>query len=218
MPTTQTATTRPATAPTSQTHDDPKMKSLVRRLVAELGAPAYRVREDAQKKLAQLGEKALPHLVEFIGSGDPEVANRITALIKRPEDPHLRIEVAVRLLATADPDWMEPAVHMLFETPTVDYDLFVRRTAGAKGIERAIFKPVAEQLHEWKRITEIFNRRHERLLRDTRIGATRKERKLHEGSKLYQAEAAYWSAVEAIEDYGMPKPARRYPATRPGGK
>jgi len=215
MPATQPATTRAATAPTSRPHEDPRTKSLVRRLVAELGAPAYRVREGAQKRLAKLGEKALPHLVEFIGSGDSEVANRVAALIKRPEDPHLRIEVAVRLLATADPDWMEPAVHMLFETPTVDYDLFVRRTAGARGIQRTIFKPVAEQLHTWKRITELFNRRQERLLQENRVEAAGKARKLHEGSKLYQAEAAYWSAVEAMEDYGVPKPARRPPATRP---
>ncbi len=210
-------TTRPTSAPTSGPHYDPKIRSLVRKLVAELGAPAYLVRETAQKRLAKLGEKAMPHLVEFIGSGDPEVSNRITAMIKRPDDPHLRIEVAVRLLTTADPDWMEPAVHMLFETPTVDHELFVRRTAGAKGIEQAIFEPVAEQLHTWKRMTDLFDSRQERLLREKRFEAARKERKLHEGSKLYQAEAAYWSAVEEMEEYKVPKPARRNPATRPGG-
>ncbi len=216
-PASRPTTTQASSAPTSQPHNDPKMNSLVRKLVAELGAPAYRVRENAQKRLAKLGEKAMPHLVEFIGTGGPEVSNRVTALITRPDDPHVRVEVAVRLLATADPDWMEPAVYMLFETPTVDYDLFVRRTAGAKGIEQAIFEPVAEQLHTWKRSTELFDKRQVRLLREKKAEAARKERKLHEGSKLYQAEAAYWSAVEAAEEYGVPKPARRNPATRPVG-
>ncbi len=224
---TRPATTRPsgdaattqrvAGQTTSRPYDDLKTKRLVRTLVAELGSPAYRVREAAQKKLAKLGEKAMPHLVEFIGSADLEVANRIAALIRRPNDPHVRIEVAVRLLATGDPDWMEPAVHMLFETPRVDCDLFLRRTAKATGRERATFRPVAEQLATWKRITEFFYRRQEQLLQEQKAEAARKDRELHDGSKLYQAEAAYWSAVEAMEDYAVPKPARRSPATRPAG-
>lgn len=163
-----------------------------------------------------MGEAALPYLIDFIGDANPEISNRIAAIIKRPKDPALRVEVAVRLLATADPDQMESGVYMLFESPIEDYDLFVKRTRNARGLERAIFQPVAEQLANWKKITERFNRRYERLRREKPAVAA-KELKLHRGSMYYQAEAAYWTALDAAQAYPpVQGRANREATTRPG--
>ena len=142
----------------------------------------------------------MPHLVDFIGDPNPEISNRIAALIRRPCDPVLRVEVAVRLLSVADPDWMEIAVYMLFEDPIADYDLFVERTRDATGLRRVIFEPVAERLKIWKSTTERFIIRQKRL-RIEKPAAAAREAKSHKETKFYEAEAAYWSAVDALEEF-----------------
>ncbi|MCG8409345.1 MAG: hypothetical protein MI923_29420 [Phycisphaerales bacterium] len=205
----QTPTTRPengsaATTRSTTTTTRAVTKAEVQRLVLQLGAREFKTRNTAQKKLADLGEVALPYLVEFIDHPDAEITNRISALITRPQDPVLRVEVAVRLLSTADPDYMELAVYMLFESPLEDYDRFVKRTQGAVGLQRAIFEPVAEQLKFWKETTERFNRFYERIKRK-KPDAAAKQLELHRGSKYYQAEAAYWQAIDAMESFGLPK-------------
>ncbi|MFQ5412342.1 MAG: hypothetical protein ACE5EC_08580, partial [Phycisphaerae bacterium] len=77
------STVPPATS--QRTGDDE-----IRRWIRQLGHPTYQKREAAQAALARLGPKALPYLVEFIDSPDPEIANRIVSLIQRPDDPALR--------------------------------------------------------------------------------------------------------------------------------
>lgn len=206
-----TSSQRPTSGPTTQ----PATEAVVRRLVRQLGAEQYAVRESAQKKLADMGEVALPYLMEFIGSDNPEVSNRVASVIRRPKSPALRVEIAARLLSTADPDQMESGVYMLFESPVEDYDLFVARMRKARGIERAIFEPVAERLAIWKEMTERFNRRYARLRRE-KPDAAERELKNHRETKYYQAEAAYWPALEALEEYEVrDRPVHR-PTTRPG--
>ncbi|MFQ5429136.1 MAG: hypothetical protein ACE5E1_02400 [Phycisphaerae bacterium] len=160
----------------------------------QLGAPEYRLRQAAQEKLADLGGTALPVLADFIDSPNG--------------DPVLRVEIAVRLLATTDPDRMEPAVYMLFEDPIEDCDRFAARVRNAEGRRRAVFDAVAGQLAEWKKNTERFRKRRARLLREKPEAAAR-ELKMQKESKFYQAEAAYWQAVDAAETYGQP--VRRLP-------
>lgn len=214
--------TQPASAPAAS---QPAKDGEIRALVAQLGSPDFKTRESAQARLSQIGESAMPVLVEFVGSKDPEIANRIAALIKRPRNPELRVETAVRLLATTDPDWMEMGVYMVFESPVEDYDLFVERTKDASGLQRAIFKPVAEQLKEWRDTTIRHRDRQKALLADGREETAEKERGLHHGSMYYQAEAAYAYAIEAVEQaadtalspVGTTQPAASQPAeSNPG--
>lgn len=206
-PTTRPVTGRATTTqPTAATR--PPNAESIRRLVLQLGAPEYRLRQAAQEKLADLGGTALPVLADFIDSPNDEIANRVAALIRRPSDPVLRVEIAVRLLATTDPDRMEPAVYMLFEDPIEDCDRFAARVRNAEGRRRAVFDAVAGQLAEWKKNTERFRKRRARLLRE-KPEAAAKELKMQKESKFYQAEAAYWQAVDAAETYGQP--VRRLP-------
>ncbi len=212
-------TSRPARPEGSQpeaiaTHEQSDAEK-IRRLIHRLGDRVYRVREQAQTALARLGPAALPYLVEFIDSRDPEIANRVVSLIKRPEDAALRMVVVVRLLSTGDPDLMEPGVHMLFEEPLIDYGLFVASTKNAKGLQRAIFEPIAAQLAEWKQATELHLARRVNLLRDQRISVAADELKQHRGTRLYQAEAAYWQAVDAVEEYAVKQGQPRITTTRP---
>lgn len=214
-PTTQPTDHTPRPRPTSRPTTRPAIEAVVRRLVRQLGAAEYAVRESAQKQLADMGEAALPYLMEFIGSDDSEVSNRVASVIRRPKTPALRVEVAARLLSTADPDQIESGVYMIFESPVEDYDLFVERMRKTRGVERAIFEPVAERLAIWKEMTERFNRRYARLRREKPEAAER-ELKNHRETKYYQAEAAYWPALEALEEYEVRDRPQHGPTTQPG--
>jgi len=208
-PATQPAGHTPRSTTTSRPTTQPATEAVVRRLVRQLGSAKYAARESAQKQLADMGEAALPYLMEFIGSDIPEVANRIASVIRRPKSPPLRVEIAARLLATTDPDQMESGVYMLFESPVEDCDLFAERVKNATGVERVIFEPVAERLAVWKDMTVRLNRRYAKLRRDKPEAAER-ELKNHRETKYYQAEAAYWPALEALEEYEVrDRPLRR---------
>lgn len=207
----------PASRPAREAPATTRPAAGIRRLILRLGHPEYRVREAAQAELAALGEAALPHLADFIASADPEIANRVASLIHRPSDPALRVEIAARLLATADPDRMQPAVYMLFEEPLVDYPRFAERTKAARGLQRAIFEPVLDQLGEWRKITQRHLRRQAKLIRENRPEVAERERKRHKESRFYQAEAAYWQAVDALETFREERAKRRGPASRPAG-
>jgi hypothetical protein len=65
--------------------DDPAPPSpdVVAGLVEQLGDPDYAKREDASRRLAEIGPAALPALREATASGDPEVARRADVLITR---------------------------------------------------------------------------------------------------------------------------------------
>jgi len=208
--TTQTATTQPATTQTARRVD---------RLIRQLGDADYRAREAAQAALADLGDAALPHVVQYLDSDDPEIVSRLGPLIRRPADPDLRVELAVRLIETEDPDWIEPGVHMLFREPRQDYDRLVARTADATGPRRALFDPIIAQLAQWRHMTEMFHQRYEKL-KTSDPDAARRMRAMHAESELYQAEAAYWTAVEGLVDdrerlHELRRARQRIPASQP---
>lgn len=209
----------PATdSPTSQSTSVPTTQSAlskkVRRLVERLGDRDYRTREAAQIELKALGDAALPELVQSLDDKNPEIARRVQLLMRRPEDPKLRVETVRRMIATGDPALVEKGVYMLFKSPIEDYPLFKAVTAGSSGVERAMFQPVCEQLDQWRKSTEIFEGRQERLLAE-KPDAARREREMHEGSYYYQAEAAYWQAVEACIDYRERAIVGHTPSTQP---
>ncbi len=61
---------------------DPKTK----KLLDELGSENWRVREQASRQLAALGEQALPHLRKaLLESDDPEVRQRLSVLVRQME-------------------------------------------------------------------------------------------------------------------------------------
>ncbi|MBK8268193.1 MAG: hypothetical protein IPK83_07750 [Planctomycetes bacterium] len=208
---------QPTSRPTSQSSGSGKRSdasSAVRRLIARLGSPDFKTRESAQA-LERLGEAAMPTLVEYVGHKNPEIANRVAALIRRPSDPELRVETAIRLLVTADPDWMEMGVYMVFASPLEDYDLLAARAVESKGIERAILQPVVEQLKEWRGITLIHQ---EFVKKHTALGNTEKiktQEELHRGSMYYQAESALAYAVEAAIEFKPVDGNEAAPTTKP---
>lgn len=195
--TTSRSTTTSATRTTSSaTTINAKIEGLIRRL----GDREFRVRERAQQDLAALGEAALPYIAANLQHKDPEIAQRLGRLVRRPDDPALRIQTVEKLIASADPDWVELGVYMLFRDPVADADAFRALTNKATGIERAMFDPVAEQLEQWKQITELHLRRQVKLMKE-KPDAAEKERKMQADTFYYQAEAAYWQAVEAAEEF-----------------
>lgn len=204
------SSTQAASAPTTQCSDvatsrprnDESVEGRLRKLILRLGSQDYRQRERAQGEIRRLGESAMPVICEYLSDPNPEVADRVFALVRRPRDAGDRIELAVRLLATGKPDRMERGVYMIFESPMTDYDLFVARTAGAKGLEQVIFEPVAEQLKNWRDQTVLFEKRQEMLQSEGKRAQALREREMHEAGMYYEAEAAYWTAVDAAQDYG----------------
>ncbi|MBX3394250.1 MAG: hypothetical protein KF841_02665 [Phycisphaerae bacterium] len=195
-PTTQAVVGSSATTTTKPSDD-----AQVRRLVSQLGAADFKMRQAAQHELERLGERAMPVLVEFVGDANSEIANRVGSLIRRPRDATLRVETAAKLLATADPDWMEKGVYMVFETPVSDCELLAAKLDQSRGRDRAILMPVVAQLRMWRSMVVRFEERQARLLDENRTAVADKERRLHEESMYYQAEAAYWMAVDASEEY-----------------
>lgn len=182
----------------------PSDESNLRRLVSQLGAADFKLRQTAQSELERLGERAMPVLAEFVGDANSEIANRVGSLIKRPRDPKLRVDVAARLLATGDPDWMEKGVYMVFEAPVADCELLAEKLDQARGRDRAILIPVVAQLRMWRSMELRHKERQAKLLAEKRMAVADKERRLHEESMYYQAEAAYWMAVDAAEEYVAP--------------
>ncbi len=202
----------PASCPASAAAEDAALAAKSHALARQLGAADYKTRESAQRKLKQIGDAALPHLVAFIGDPDPEIADRVAALFHRPADPRIRVEAAIRLIGTAEPDRIEMGVYMLFVTPAVDHPIFVERTRGAKPPFDAAFAAIAEQLEMLVRQEEITLQHYEKHRRDKPEAAER-IRAGYENLKLARAEAAYWCAVEAIEEQAAAAATR--PASAP---
>jgi hypothetical protein len=208
----------PASEPTSRSAADlvsPEIRAKVDRLVGELASAEFTVREKAQQQLAAMGEAAMLPLMKHVNCPDLEVAERVSTLIVRPSNPEIRIEVAYSLLATGKSHLMEPAVYMLFREPLVDCEKFAARVQTSSGLARAVCDPVLEQLKTWKMQTEIFRRNYERFLK-TKPDAAEQQARLHEGSEIYAAEAAFWQAVDAAHDFYSPPPPRpASPTTSP---
>ncbi len=204
----------PAMPPSSQPTTQPFARSIVDHLISELGSPDFKTREAAHHRLAEMGDQANAELVEHVTDSNEEIATRSVALLGKPKDPALRVELAVRLLSTADPDWMEKGVYLLFDSPREIFDLYLSRTKDARGVERVIHDIVGEQLRSWKRNDDVFQRNFARIQEKNPAAAERLQQSQHD-SNLYDAEAAYWSAVEAVADYRDPDRADRRVTTRP---
>ncbi|RIK65979.1 MAG: hypothetical protein DCC65_11085 [Planctomycetota bacterium] len=209
--TSQPAATQPTTAPTAP----PEIATLVRRLADR----SFQAREEAQRMLATLGPDATKFLAPYITDPDPEVAARIAALVGTPDDPDVRIAVALRLIESTDPDWMERGVHMLFAEPGKVHDAFMRQTRETTGIRRIIFEPIREQMTSWKRQDDLFQRNYARAMEKDPARAEQLK-KSHADTRLYCAEAAYWGAFEAMmeekEHERDRAGAEPTPTTRPG--
>lgn len=188
-----TQSTRAATSSRASSH--------IRRLVEQLGDKSYEKREAAQRELAALGDAALPELVQVIDCDNAEIARRTHLLIRRPKDPALRVELVRRLIATGDPARVQTGIYMLFKSPIEDYPRFKEVTDASTGVERAMFKPVCEQLKQWRQATEIFERRQQEHAEKNELEAAKKEREMQAGSYYYQAEAGYALAIDAYTEY-----------------
>jgi len=82
-PMTALAQERPA-APTPITKQDPTDADL-QKLIVQLGSDDYDAREQAARRLRQIGKRALPQLKEALSSPDAEIVNRVRLLITRIE-------------------------------------------------------------------------------------------------------------------------------------
>jgi hypothetical protein len=203
-----------ASPPSSQPTTQSSGRSKIDRLVSQLGSADFKTREAAHRRLAEMGEEVSAELVGYVTDPNEEIASRVVALLGKPKDPALRVEAAVRLLATADPDWMEKGVYLLFDSPKEILDQYFERTKEAHGVERVIFEIVGERLRSWKKMNDIFESNYARA-KEKNPEAAARLRQSNRDSNLYDAEAAYWSAVEAVADYRDPQGGEPRATTRP---
>ncbi len=71
------------TAPLPGDGSEPGDSAAIRRLVAQLGSDSHEAREDAEKRLAEIGAPAVSAIWEATKSGDPEVARRARRLMEQ---------------------------------------------------------------------------------------------------------------------------------------
>src|SRR5688572_21480694 len=57
----------------------------IQKLIVQLGSDDYDAREQAARRLRQIGKPALPHLKAALSSPDAEIVNRVRALVTRIE-------------------------------------------------------------------------------------------------------------------------------------
>ena len=181
------------------------MQHRVENLVREMGVRDFQRRERAWKLLKGIGDPAIPWLVPYIEHDNPEVRQRVMALFKRPKDADIRIDAAVTLMTSGDPSWIEKGVYMVFEDPITDYPKLKARHEKLTGIDHDILTPVVDQLKGWERQRVRFLERQAKHKANGKTEFAEQERKLHEGSLVYEAEAAYWQAREIMEDYHASK-------------
>jgi hypothetical protein len=219
-PTTTAPATQPVQATTTQPVPHPAADARTERhvaeLVAQLGDGDYRRREAAKHDLAALGPAIVPKLINHLPHPDEETSDRLIALIGTPQVLSARIEFAMRLLQTTDPDRIEQAVYLLFDDPPATCAPFKARARGATGALAAICGPIIEQLETRRAADATFREHYERLkVKDPAKADSLME--LNLGSNIYAAEAAYWSAVEALEEHSAAttRPARLPPPPAP---
>lgn len=218
-------TSRPAaTAPTSAPRRVPDEQ--VRRWARMLGSSDFRARTDAHRRLSELGEEAMPVLVEFIDDRDTEVANRVAALVVVPRDPRLRAKVGAKLLVTGRPEQMQQGAYMLFDDARGTEAFFEEHVRAAAEPDQQVLRTVANELSQWNRITAATERNLERIRAKNPEAADRIWRSHLEGRGLH-AEAAYQLALDVLytrleEGAREPspiaeRPVTSGPATRPAG-
>ena len=179
--------------PTSQA-DDP----LIAKLISDLGAPDFRRRNAAQARLVELRATALPMLIRHINDPSPEISSRVQAIVQPPQDPELRVELAVALLATRNPEPMEQAVYMMFDMPEACCELFLARVPGMQKQDRVVGEAIAEQFRTWRGQFAVFQRNFEKTRKRDADSAARILKMQTDGNVVH-AEAAYQSALEALE-------------------
>lgn len=185
-PTAEPATTRPA----SDAH--------IRDLIRQLAAPSFRERDAAQRRLTELGAAALPTLVEFVNDPDPEIATRVSSILRPPADPALRVRLALAWIRTLKAEQVERAVYMVFDDAEHCDAAFKAAAKDLDGPAGRAAAAVAGRLADWRRQHEVFLRTYEKARKRNPESAERLA-KTQVDSKLYQAEAAYWEAMEAID-------------------
>jgi hypothetical protein len=201
-------------APTSQPTSRPVDAARIQRLIAELAAPEYRQRQAAQQALAEVGEPVWPYLIPHICGKNEEIASRAVELIGRPKDPVVRTRAAIALIVSTDPDWMERGVYMLFHDPGEVYDAFLVQSGEFTGRASDVLDPIVEQFNAWKLMDDVFQRNYPRIKKEKPERAEQM-RILHLESRMYHAEAAYWSAYEVVagdeEEAAAPQPGATQP-------
>jgi hypothetical protein len=190
---------QPSSAPSLSTEDQTRLAEQVDSLVRSLADANYQTREASQQKLQGLGDAALPLLVRHLASSNPEISSRVESIIRTPKDPRLCAELAFKLIATTDPDWMEKGVHMLYESPVEVSEHFAELAGKSQGIVRRVCEPVVSQLQETNRRWQHFLKRHRKLL-EADPGQAAREFTMQTESNLYEAEAAYWMAHDVLLD------------------
>jgi hypothetical protein len=191
-----------ASAPTTQSSQPAISAALKRRvedLVTRLNDRDFKSRELAQGELASLGEDIWPLLIEQIPHEREEVNDRIITVVGRPRDPRLRVELAARMLSTGDPERIQSTVYMLFEDPVAVCDLFISRTADAKGILKIVSPPIADQLVIRKKMTEAMATNLPRL-REKNPEKAEDLVRLDTENNWLSAEAAALMAIEVLDE------------------
>ena len=199
------AATRPAEGPAAASRpvvepatSRPASDAHIRDLIRQLAAPNFRERDAAQRRLSELGAAALPTLIEFVNDPDPEIATRVSSILRPPADPALRVRLALAWIRTLKAEQVERAVYMVFDDAEhcdAAFNAAAKELDGPAGRAAAA---VAGRLAGWRRQHEVFLKTYERARKRNPESAERLA-KTQVDSKLYQAEAAYWEAMEAID-------------------
>jgi hypothetical protein len=191
LPAATPAATRPATQPAG---------TEVERLIRELGDRRYERREAAQRELAAMGEPALPHLLRYLRDPDPEIARRVAEALPIPSDPERRVELVTALLSTGDRDHLRRAVVILFQDPGAMEGPFRKAVAGQTGLTAVVAAPILEQLADWKAQDERYRENAAAHGERNPEGVARLSR-MHAEAPAYLAEAAFWMALDARDEY-----------------
>jgi len=169
-------------------------------LVAQLGDRSFERREQAHARLAELGDAALPALLARLTDPDPEIARRVIELLPIPTDPPRRVDVVMKLLATGDREHLRKAVLILFQDPGAVDVAFRAAMADQTGLTAAMAAPILEQLESWRSQDGRYRENAARNAVRNPEGVARLSR-LHADTPAYLAEAAYWLALSARDDY-----------------
>ncbi len=169
-------------------------------LVAQLGDRSFERRERANERLAELGEATLPALLARLTDPDPEIARRVIELLPIPTDPSRRVDVVMKLLTTGDREHLRKAVLILFQDPGAVDGAFRTAMSGQTGLTAAMAAPILEQLDSWRSQDGRYRKNVARNAVRNPEGVARLSR-IHADTPAYLAEAAYWLALEARDDY-----------------
>mgnify|MGYP001581608071 CR=1 FL=1 len=190
-----TTTSAPALSPTTKPAS-PEISALL----VDLRSKKFKTREQAQSKLIRARDEVLVYVIPLLNDADAEVASRAATIVGKPADPALRVEAAIRLLTTADPDLMERAVHMLYENPLSVGDLFIARTKDDQGMQRVVTEPVALHLKASVVRLRNFQKHYEKLVQE-KPEAAEKQKQMSEETNGYEAEAAFWTVYEGLLEH-----------------